>query len=221
MAVSIGTRLKRSLIRLGVGMMPYFPLPAEWYRKILVGDSEKRYATGRWAYMRDIAESHRYSLIIGCADYYKSPNRKVLDVGCGEGILQQRMVYLKYTGMDMNAEAIRLAQARADANTEFFLAAAESYQANDLYDVIVFNESLYYIKDPMVVFAKYRALLANDGIIIVCMFQTNLARRLWSHMADTGMAELTESRISNELGFASVVKVYSENTLEALPPGQR
>jgi 2-polyprenyl-3-methyl-5-hydroxy-6-metoxy-1,4-benzoquinol methylase len=201
------------LVRTGVALMPYFPLPEEWYRKILVGDSEKRYATGRWNYLRDITESHRYSLIIGCADFYRPGERSILDVGCGEGILQKRADYSRYVGVDMNAEAIRLAQARSNARTEFVLAPAEKFNTEERFDVIVFNESLYYIPNPLAVFTQYRQYLADDGIVVVCMFQTNLARKIWKRLAAEPMVELTAGKISNELGFASIVKVFAKRPM--------
>ena len=213
MSLSMGERLKRILIHAGVEIMPFIPLPGEWYRKVLVRDSEKRYASGRWAYMKEVAESHRYSLIIGCCEYYQSGDRKVLDVGCGEGILQRRMAYAEYLGVDMNAEAISLAMSREDEHTRFVLAPAETYQPASQYDVIVFNESLYYIPNPIAVFEHYRACLAPDGIVVVCMFQTNLARRIWKKLSSIDMVELTAIKISNELGFASVVKVYANALL--------
>jgi 2-polyprenyl-3-methyl-5-hydroxy-6-metoxy-1,4-benzoquinol methylase len=213
MSSSMGEKLKRAFIRAGVEIMPYIPLPEELYRKILVRDSEKRYASGRWTYMKDVAESHRYSLIVGCCEYYTSHDRKILDVGCGEGILQQRITYSSYVGVDMNAEAIKMAKGREDDRSVFVLAPAESYQPKSLFDVIVFNESLYYIPTPIEVFKHYRALLAPYGIIIVCMFQTNLARRIWKRLANQGMTELTTVKISNELGFASKVKVYANSQL--------
>ena len=206
-------KIKRLFVRAGVEMMPFVPLPGEWYRRILMKDSEKRYATGRWAYMNDIAEAHRYSLIIGCAEYYKSRDRKILDVGCGEGVLQRRIGYSRYVGVDMNAEAIRLAKTREDRNTEFVLADAGTYEPRDAFDVIVFNESLYYIANPFAVFTRYRNFLVREGIVIVCMFQTNLARRLWKNIRETDMVELTAAKISNELGFASVVKVYANTPI--------
>ena len=212
MASSLGEKFKRLCIRVGVEIMPFIPLPEEWYRRILVNDSEKRYASGRWAYMRDVAESHRYSIIVGCCQYFKPRDVKVLDVGCGEGILQLRLAYSKYVGIDMNVEAISRAASRQDAHTEFVQIPADIYQPHDLYDVIVFNESLYYIKDPIDIFSKYRAFLKEDGVMIVCMFQTNLARRIWKKLARQGMVELTAIKISNELGFASQVRVYA-NTL--------
>jgi 2-polyprenyl-3-methyl-5-hydroxy-6-metoxy-1,4-benzoquinol methylase len=217
---SIGEKLKRMFIRTAVGIMPLIPLPGEWYRKILVRDSDKRYASGRWAYMKDSAESHRYSIIIGCCEYYKSGNRKILDIGCGEGILQKRVAYSEYVGVDMNIEAIRLAKREEGENTKFILAPAEEYQPCDLYDVIIFNEALYYIKNPMEVLAKYRSFLANNGILIICMFQTNLARKIWKKIRETDMVELTGVRISNDLGFTSVVKVYANSALSPRQVGR-
>jgi 2-polyprenyl-3-methyl-5-hydroxy-6-metoxy-1,4-benzoquinol methylase len=189
-------------------MMPFIPLPAEWYRRVLVADSEKRYSDGRWAYMNEAAESHRYSIIAGCCEYYVPGNRTVLDVGCGEGILQRRLRYTSYVGVDMNLQAITLARSKESENTRFVLAGAEDFQPDGAYDVIVFNESLYYIPNPMTVFNKYRAFLNQAGVIVVCMFQTNLARRLWKELQRSEMRELTAVKISNELGFASIIKAF-------------
>ena len=213
MALSLWQRIARLGVRIGITLMPYFPLPQEWYRKILANDSEKRYASGRWDYLADVSEAHRYSLIIGCADLYKGPERAILDVGGGEGILQRRMAYGRYVGVDVNAEAIRRAQPRANANTEFHVAPGESFEPSGSFDVIVFNESLYYIPKPLEVFERYRRWLKPDGIMIVCNFQTNLARRIAQGIPKGGMIELTAARLSNEYGFASMVRVYANAPL--------
>lgn len=205
--------MKRALVRTGVELMPLIPLPAEWYRKILASDSENRYATGRWDYLRDITESYRYSIIRGCCEYFKSGNPRILDVGCGEGVLQERCTYSKYVGIDMNSAAIGRAKAREDSKTEFVLSPARDYRARDVFDVIVFNESLYYIQDPIEVFQQYRSYLAADGIVIVCMFQTNLARRIWKVLSRMDLVELCSTKIVNDRGFASIVRVYAERPL--------
>ena len=212
MVPSVGEKFKRFFISVGMELMPLFPLPSEWYRKMLVQDSQHRYASGGWSYQRDIVETHRYSIINGWIDYYfPSANRKVLDVGCGEGILQKRMTYSKYVGVDLNDEAIRLAQSRVNENTEFICAPAQEYEPNDQFDVIVFNESLYYIPDPIAVVEKYRAHLSTDGILIICMFQTYLGRKIWGQLEKTNMIQLYSAKISNEIGFASIVKLYSNS----------
>lgn len=216
MTVSAFENIKRFFIRLGIGLMPYFPLPWEPYRKALVRDSEKRYASGRWDYMNDIAEAHRYSIIVGCCEYFTPPERRVLDVGCGDGILQQRLRYSGYVGVDMNAAAISRAQARGASGATFVVAdAAQGVQADGQFDVIVFNESLYYIRDPAAVFARCRQSLSPQGIMVVCMFRTYLARQLWKKLRAFGMEELTTVSISNELGFSSTLRVYANSRLTA------
>ena len=79
--------------------------------------------------------------------------------------------------------------------------------------MIVFNESLYYIPQPLRVFEHYRQFLQPTGVMIVCNFQTNLARRIWQGIPKGGMIELTMSELSNEHGFASVVRVYANGPL--------
>jgi len=214
---SMVKNLRRFFTSLGLEAMPFIPLSREWYRKILVKDSESRYKTGRWAWLNEISFAHNYSLIKGCCEYYKSKDRKILDVGCGEGILQKRMDYSKYTGVDMNTEAIRHARTRENENTEFVLAeAGQEYQPHGLYDVIVFNESLYYIKNPADVFLRYRTFLAEDGIIIVSMFKVYLARKIWKSIQKTGMKELTEVEVINEIGLKWMIKVYANAQLSGI-----
>jgi SAM-dependent methyltransferase len=198
------------MVRLGVEAMPLIPLPSEWYRRLLVNDSEKRYATGRWDYMRGSAEAHRYSLIAGCAGYYVPGPRRILDVGCGDGILQERIGYTHYVGVDMNAAAIARARSRENGSTSFVLADARRYEPPGTYDVLVFNESLYYMPEPMSVVAHYRRFVVESGVIIVCMFQTNLARKLWKRLGSTDLVELTMAKVSNDWGFASVIKVFGQ-----------
>lgn len=213
MGPTFGEKLQRFMISTMVEIMPLFPLPSEWYRKVLVSDSEHRYASGGWDYQRDIVETHRYSIIHGWIDYYMPGDRKVLDVGCGEGILQKRMAYTKYVGVDMNAEAIRLAQSRENDNTKFVCCPAEQFEPKEKFDVIIFNESLYYMPQPLTIVEKYREFLSTDGIMIICMFKTYLARKIWEKMEKSTMVELYSAKITNQVGFASVAKLYSNSYL--------
>ena len=205
---SIAKNIKRVFIRLGVELLPFFPVPKEWYRKILVHDSDRRYVAGRWAYMNEAAEAHRYSLISGCCEFFTSQDRKVLDIGCGEGILHARIKYQKYIGVDSNTLAIQLAKGRQDEKTIFIQCPAEVFQPESTFDVIVFNEYLSYLKDPSEVVNRYRKYLAPDGILVICMFQIYLARQICQQLSKLGLNELTAVKISNELGFASVIKAF-------------
>jgi hypothetical protein len=63
MKKSLWMQFKPPLVRLALEVMPFIPLPKEWYRTLLVKDSENRYATGRWNYLQEVSESHRYNAI--------------------------------------------------------------------------------------------------------------------------------------------------------------
>lgn len=208
---------RRRLTSLAVSIMPFVPLPEEWYRRRLVADSERRYADGRWAYMAEVAEAHRYSILAGCCSYFTGPERRVLDVGCGDGILQQRLPYGLYVGIDMNERAIEAARLREDERTRFqCLAASEFDPCGQCFDAVVFNESLYYMPDPLDVLARYRGFLAPGGLIAICMFRTNLARKIWGRIGRTGLVELTSVSLANEWGFSSQARVYAEHQLTPL-----
>jgi hypothetical protein len=73
---------------------------------------EQEYREGCWSYLQNARELAHYSMIIGYYTHYR-PGGSLLDVGCGEGVLQRRLRalgYARYLGIDSSEEAI----ARAD-----------------------------------------------------------------------------------------------------------
>jgi len=46
------------------------------------------------------------------------------------------------------------------------------------------------------------------------MFQTSIARKLWGKIRKMGMQELTRVKVSNDLGFSSVIGVYANTSLK-------
>jgi SAM-dependent methyltransferase len=161
----------------------------------LVWDNE--YRRDRWEFLRGIGELPRYSIIGGYVRYLR-PGAAVLDIGCGSGILAAWLKghYRRYLGIDVSSAAIERARAEAaDDNTEFRQGDAETDVPTERFDVIAFNESLYYFRDPFTGFERYRAQLAPDGIIIVSMYRgsyraTSILRRLQRRYAvvDTARA---------------------------------
>lgn len=215
MPTSSLVRLKRVATRLALVLMPFIPLPAEWYRRLLVADSEKRYATSRWNYLGDVSEMHRYSVIVGSASFFRPGAPAVLDVGCGAGVLQQRMAYGRYVGVDMNASAIVQAQARATGEVQFLCAPVQDYVIPGEFDVIVFNESLYYMPEPLAILQRHLGHLKPDGVVIICMFQTYLARRIWQAIDRLDLEQHTMVELISDTGFTSVVKVLGRRRATA------
>ena len=50
---------------------------------------------------------------------------------------------------------------------------------DERFDVIVFNQSLYYLTDPAGILKKYRAMLNPGGRIIVSMVDNARTRSVW------------------------------------------
>jgi len=152
---------------------------------------------------------HRYGVIIGCANFFRPGAIELLDVGCGSGVLQQRMACARYVGVDMNACAIAEAEARSSETVKFLCAPVESYAVPGSFDVIVFNESLYYMPDPVAILRRHLQHLKPGGVVVVCMFRTYLARRIWRTIDRLDVAELTSVELVSDLGFSSIVKVLA------------
>jgi len=133
---------------------------------------DSQYREGRWAYLHGIRQMTRYSVI---AAYVQALKRGgyLLDVGCGEGILLERFGaadYAKFVGIDVSSTAIGRAQKEYHARSVFVQADARYFVPEDTFDVIIFNEVLYYFDNPLAVAQRYRAWLKRDGLFITSLF---------------------------------------------------
>ncbi len=157
---------------------------------------DQEFGSGRWDYLGKVGEMPRYAVIAG---YYhaSAANNTVLDVGCGTGILQpwlERMGYGLYRGVDLSAKAIEQAQERASQTTHFEAANAETYVPLQAFDVIIFNEMLYYMTDPVSMLRRYSKYLAPKGTYIISLWECRESWRVW-HKCRTRLTLLDETRV--------------------------
>jgi 2-polyprenyl-3-methyl-5-hydroxy-6-metoxy-1,4-benzoquinol methylase len=97
----------------------------------------------------------------------------ILDLGCGEGILRERLgssSIERYTGVDWSNEAVELARQRDNERAEFIPASIDEWIPDGRYDAIVFNEVLYYLPQPLVTVARYARSLTDSGSMFVSMW---------------------------------------------------
>src|SRR5262245_53453919 len=110
-------------------------------------DWDREYREGKWEGLRDPDECLRYAVLAAFIGADRGPPKLVLDLGCGPGILRE---YLsdesihRYTGVDVSAEAVEQARARGHERSVFVDASLDEWEPDLTYDVIVFNEVLYY-----------------------------------------------------------------------------
>jgi 2-polyprenyl-3-methyl-5-hydroxy-6-metoxy-1,4-benzoquinol methylase len=155
------TPLARKILQL---VDSWKPIPKETW--------EADYLSGHWNYLESLRELPRYSVIAGYCHHLKNGG-SILDVGCGEGVLLERLDrsrFSEYVGIDISDVAIQRACRMADERTRFICADVEAFNPPGLFDVIVLNECLYYFADPVSVLRRYEQALKKDGIIVASMF---------------------------------------------------
>lgn len=133
---------------------------------------DAEYAAGVWDYLRDVEEQPRFSVIAGYCHQFK-PGGNILEVGCGEGLLQERLCgdrYARYLGVDISENAIARAASKQSENVEFVVGDASTFRPEYRFDVVVFNESLEYFAQPERLLRRYEEFLAEDGIYIASVF---------------------------------------------------
>ena len=142
-----GTSLKQSLSRTGLSFLNLF-----W--KNDGGRWDRSYAAGHWDFLDSLQQCPRHYVIAGMLRALGADASRVLDVGCGTGALVPHLPgnVSRYVGIDISSEAIRLCREKhADgAHRSFEASAFEGFECRETFQVIVFNEMLYYLPLPAI-----------------------------------------------------------------------
>lgn len=158
------------------------------------------YASGRWDYLRTVDEMERYSTIVAYCHVLGgglTDHLSILDVGCGEGILLELLnpqSYVRYVGVDISDVAIQRARPKGNAKTVFASEDVESYVPNENFSTIVYNECLYYLRDPLALMKRHEAILKPNGVFIVSMYFTKKSQAIWK-LIDKEYSIVDEARI--------------------------
>jgi 2-polyprenyl-3-methyl-5-hydroxy-6-metoxy-1,4-benzoquinol methylase len=192
-------------------LIPLVPIPHRMVRGMLLRDNQSEHAESGWARLRNVTELGRYSVIRGWCQHF-APEGSILDVGCGEGILQEQLEgYGHYTGIDLFPETIDKASHKSNARTRFLQADASKYAPDRKFDAIIWNECLYYLEHPIDTITRYRDFLTPNGVMIVSMFyQTYATRRLFRQLKVLAPV-VADLRVSNEEGASWLLRAYRPN----------
>jgi SAM-dependent methyltransferase len=144
-----------------------------WRRKLRWN---KQYRKGRWDNLRNPIEAERYYTIMRFIELYANPQPSVLDLGAGEGVLNEYLddeIFSYFLGVDFSDVSIQKAKARNFTKAEFLTADIHNYTPSQQFDVIIFNEAFYYVheSEKQNVLDRMLASLTENGILIVSIYR--------------------------------------------------
>jgi SAM-dependent methyltransferase len=107
----------------------------------------------------------------------------VLDVGCGSGHLPRLLNSINsYVGIDISPIALaQLSELMGDKfRYQLIEANFDHFTPTEFkVDLVVFNESLYYSKNPYNTLQSYTQLLTANGRVAISMFENSRATEVW------------------------------------------
>lgn len=176
-------RLRAGYYAFGLARLPFGKAlgraVSKWETAQGFGDSPKEkstwdaeYGDGRWNYLGQLHVNSHYWATIGYMQAFKAGG-EYLDVGCGDGVLFERfrlLGYQRYVGIDISEVAIERLRHYNDNRTNFIQADGDVHEPAGHFDVIVLNESLYYLRDPIRSLERYALSLKPGGCIIVSTY---------------------------------------------------
>ncbi len=114
-------------------------------------------------------------------NYNKTPLKdiKILDVGCGGGLLSEPMCRLgaKVTGIDASDKNIKIAKLHSKKNNlqiDYFCSSPEKFNTEDKFDVILNMEIVEHVEDVNFFLESCSKLLKKNGIMFVATLNKTL-----------------------------------------------
>lgn len=178
---------------------------------------DRDYGAGKWGHLDSISEMGHYLLIVGYASRLAERPR-ILDVGCGDGVLRAHFLDTKiseYVGLDISSVAVAHATAKGFPDTRFLVADFDSAPELGAFDIVIFNESIYYAPDPLPVFETFSRRVKAGGAIIVSMHDTGLRKAAIWRRLERCHASTHATRLTNERKQTWDVRVFVMSGAEA------
>ncbi|MFL2885000.1 MAG: bifunctional 2-polyprenyl-6-hydroxyphenol methylase/3-demethylubiquinol 3-O-methyltransferase UbiG [Candidatus Pelagibacter sp.] len=114
-------------------------------------------------------------------DHNKTPLKdiKILDVGCGGGLLSEPMCRLgaKVTGIDASEKNIKVAKLHSEKNSlqiDYFCSSPEKFNTKDKFDVILNMEIVEHVEDVNFFLESCCKLLKKNGLMFVATLNKTL-----------------------------------------------
>lgn len=189
-----------------------------WNLLYNVADYEKK--------MMDSDELVRNEHIGSLIQKHAPPRAALLDVGCGTAVCLPvwQPALGSYTGLDISSAAIRVAQKVHDARkpddsleATFVTGSMQSFRpaGGRLFDVVVFNECLYYcksFKESVEVMKGAMRMLNDGGLIVISICDISINDALWTAVEAILPAPLETTTVTAPSTVSWSVRVYKVPT---------
>jgi SAM-dependent methyltransferase len=145
---------------------------------------EQQYREGYWNFLSSPDELDHYLAIVEMIAK-RGRGLRILDVGCGYGRLLELLdptSFSRYVGIDLSSAAIERASAAGIRDAEFIVADFQTWTPEETFDVIVFNESLYYAARPAQVARRYGRFVAPGGTLIASLVDYGNHASIWRRL---------------------------------------
>ncbi|HEU5401877.1 MAG TPA: methyltransferase domain-containing protein [Terriglobales bacterium] len=170
---------------------------------------DDEYACGRWDYLGSLEEMTRYAVIAGYCRYGGGAS-SVLDLGCGFGLLRRWLGppgAVEYVGVELSNLAIEAARVEwTDARTKFVATDAATYVADRKFDMIVFNEVLYYFERPDEILGRFASVLTKGGRFVISLWASPESRLAWRR-AHESVRVVDEVQVKHHSGVSWQIRL--------------
>ncbi len=119
------------------------------------------------------SEKKRYDVIVDLIKFSKIDSPKILDLGCGYGALNQYLNQNEYDfllGIDLSSNAIQRAKDKNYPNSKFQIADIHQFIPDEKFDVIIFNEVLYYLDNQLEIVERFSKYFNEKGFFIFSFY---------------------------------------------------
>lgn len=137
------------------------------------------------SYVRTISNKLQAKRLKSLIDkYIRRSYFNVLDVGCGDGFVLDRIKDVYPNAQTYGVEPNSVAARRASKKHKIFTGIIEDYNTEKKFDLIVSSHVVEHVEKPLIFLKKLKKFLADDGVMIIdtpnidC-FQFKLFNKNW------------------------------------------
>jgi SAM-dependent methyltransferase len=128
----------------------------------------------------------------------------------------KRLGYIRYVGVDISDVAIEKLRPYNNHCTDFSQGDGDVYDPVGHFDVIVFNESLFYLRDPVRSLKRYAEALKPGGLFIVSNYTASRRSLAVLHDAKQAFEILNEAK-TTEGSMSWLCTVLKQRSSPTLP----